>query len=452
LLLTPLLAGCAVFDLLRVHESQRIMAKFGLVGGTVSAQDSADSWLVVLIASLPCDEDWSALRDAVARGENPAASGDYRLQVAFEHARDRLELVSHTVLHRPGRWYSRLAPGCYAVGAFQDLNRDRRYQSEPALTPLDPERLIELAPGQRVDSLQLSIPTDGRFAAESLDPLAMQTARLEVRSQEDQVFVSLDEVAVEGDVVDLADARFGQENGKLGFIDVYDFAWKVGPGVYFLEPYSAEKIPVLFVHGAEGYPQQFSKLIASLDRTRFQPWFLFYPSGARLEAVAHSLTELVMRLESRYDFAKMAVVAHSMGGLVSRAFLLEHHERVEDDPIGPFVSYSTPWGGLASARAGVEKSPVVIDSWRDVADDSEFLRTIFYQGPDSMQPRDLPKSISYHLIFGVEDQTISVPSAIRWQVVREAKNRWPLPYGHVDILDSPEASLLLNEILADYAD
>ena len=52
----------------------------------------------------------------------------------------------------------------------------------------------------------------------------------------------------------------------------------------------------------------------------------------------------------------------------------------------------------------------------------------------------------------MEDRTIAVPSAIRWQVVREAKNRWPLPYGHVEILDSPEASLLLNEILLDYAD
>jgi hypothetical protein len=52
----------------------------------------------------------------------------------------------------------------------------------------------------------------------------------------------------------------------------------------------------------------------------------------------------------------------------------------------------------------------------------------------------------------VNDQTIAVPSAIRWQVVREAVHCWPLPYGHVDILVSPEASLLLNEILEGYAD
>jgi hypothetical protein len=339
------------------------------------------------------------------RGEDPSRSSDPGLKAGFERAREKFQLVSHTVLQRPGRWYTGLAPGCYAVGAFQDLNRDRRYSDEPALRVMHPDRLLELAPGQRVESLELVIPAGGRFSLDELDPMARQTADLAVRSHEDQTFVSLDQVAVEGQVVDLADPKFGE-----------------------------------------------AKLIAGLDRSRFQPWFFFYPSGARLEPLAHFLTERVTRLQAEHGFDKMAVVAHSMGGLVSRAFLLEHHARVESDPIGLFISYSTPWEGVASAREGVERSPVVIDSWRDVAAGSDFLRAIFYRDPDAKAPRDLPEGISYHLIFGVEDQTIAVPSAIRWQVVREAANRWPLPYGHVDILDSPEASLLLNEILADYAD
>jgi len=405
--------------------------------------------MVVLIASVPCDEDWSALRDAVARGEHPSQSTDPELRSAFERARGKLQLVSHTLLQRPGRWYTGLTPGCYAVGAFQDLNRDQRYTDEPALAVLHPERLVELAAGQRMDALRLVIPRDGRLAVGSLDPMARQTADLAVRSHEDQTFVSLDQVAVEGKVVDLAEPRFGEASGRLGFIDVYDFAWKLGPGVYFLEPYDPNKIPVLFVHGAEGYPQQFGQLINGLDRTRFQPWFFFYPSGARLEAVAHFLTERIARLEARYGFQKMAVVAHSMGGLVSRGFILEHHERVESDTLRLFVSYSTPWEGVASAKMGVERSPVVIDSWRDVAEGSGFIQTLFFEGEDAKQPRHLPNPIAYHLVFGVKDETISVPSAIRWQAVREARDRWPLPYGHVDILSSPEASLLLNEMLAE---
>jgi pimeloyl-ACP methyl ester carboxylesterase len=156
-------------------------------------------------------------------------------------------------------------------------------------------------------------------------------------------------------------SKFSEANELTDFFDVYDFAWKLGPGVYFLEPYARDKIPVLFVHGAEGYPQLFAKLIEGLDRTRFQPWFFFYPSGARLEAIAHFLTERIARLEDRYGFPKLAVVAHSMGGLVSRAFLLELRGSRTTDRL--FVSYSTPWEGRLRA-GGVEKSPVVIDSWR----------------------------------------------------------------------------------------
>ena len=309
-----LLTGCIALDLAKTRESQNTLAEYAYVGGTVAAADARDGWLVVLIASAPCDEDWSALRDAAARGEDPAQSADPDLRAALARARQHLRLADHQVLQRPGRWFTRLAPGCYTVGAFEDLNRDGRYRDEPALAMLNPTRMLELAAGERVDALALVIPSEGRFAVDSIDPAAQQTRQLTVRSQDDQVFVSLDAVAVDGKVADLMDPAFGEASGKLGYYDVYTFAWTLGPGIYFLEPYDPHKIPVLFVHGAEGYPQQFSKLIAGLDRKRFQPWFFFYPSGAGLAAVAHFLSEQVERLEQRFGFEQMAVVAHSMGG------------------------------------------------------------------------------------------------------------------------------------------
>jgi pimeloyl-ACP methyl ester carboxylesterase len=445
-------SGCVLLDLAKTRESQQAMAQYGYVGGKVAAADGGDEWLVVLIARLPCDDDWSLVRKAVRRGEDPARSADPRLHAAFAHARDDLDLVDHVLLQHPGSWYTRLAPGCYAVGAFEDSDRDTHYKDEPALRVVHPDRLIELGPGQRIDALDLVIPADGRFAIDELDPFARQTRDLTVRSHEDQVFVSLDSVAVSGAVADLADPRFGAKSGKLGYYDVYTFSWKLGPGIYFLEPFDPEKIPVLFVHGAEGYPQQFAKLIEGLDRARFQPWFLFYPSGARLDAIAHFASAKLADLELRLGFERMAVVAHSMGGLVSRAFILEHHDRVDADSIGLFVSISTPWEGVASARAGVERSPVVVDAWRFVAAGSPFLHELFFQDEGQGTQRHLPDAITHHLIFGVNDQTIAVPSAIRWQVVREAGDRWPLAYGHVDILSSPEASLLLNEILARWSE
>jgi pimeloyl-ACP methyl ester carboxylesterase len=441
-------SGCVVGDLWRTRESERALAAYGWIGGSVEPADGSEGWLVVLVAQAPCDEDWSLVRDALARGDAAAASADPQRSTALERGRGKMRIVQHVVLERPGAWYARLAPGCYAVGAFEDLDRDYRYRDEPALAPVHADRLIELAAGARREGLALVIPRDGRFGVEAFDPLAEQARALAVRAHDDQVFASLDAVAVDGQVASLADPRFGEESGRLGFFDIHAFAWRLGPGIYFLDAYDPAKVPVLFVHGAMGFPQNFDALIAGLDRTRFQPWVFFYPSGARLEAVAHFLAEQVARLGLRHGFERMAVVAHSMGGLVARAFILAYHERARRDPIELFVSYSTPWEGVASAGQGVERSPVIVPSWRDVAPGSAFLRGLFFADPERTRPRRLPGQVAHQLIFGVRDETISVPSAVSWPAVREARERWPLPYGHVEILSSPEASQLLNESLA----
>ena len=55
--------------------------------------------------------------------------------------------------------------------------------------------------------------------------------------------------------------------------------------------------------------------------------------------------------------------------------------------------------------------------------------------------------MAYYLIFGVEDKTVPVSSQVRWEAARDARERWPLAYDHTAILESPEASQLLNEIL-----
>jgi pimeloyl-ACP methyl ester carboxylesterase len=234
----------------------------------------------------------------------------------------------------------------------------------------------------------------------------------------------------------------------LGYFDPFGFMWKTGPGIYFLEPYDPDRIPILFVHGAMGYPQEFKELIESLDRERYQPWFAFYPSGASLRGVSSFLTQLVMRLRLQHGFETLVVVAHSMGGLVSRSFILEHHERVRRDTVRVFVSISTPWGGIASAEKGVQRSPIVVPSWRDVASNSEFIREIFFLDPESMTTRrHLPEQVSFHLLFGVEDRTIAARSASRWEALRDAEERWPLAYDHKAILSSPEAATLLGEIL-----
>jgi pimeloyl-ACP methyl ester carboxylesterase len=348
----------------------------------------------------------------------------------------------------------RVVPGCYGVFAFEDANENGHYDAEPGLSAASPDRFFELGTGQRQDVPDLAIPADGRLAVDAADPTSEQVLGLVARSQEEQLLVSLQSVAVEGERADLSDPRFGAQSARLGYFDPLGFGWQVGPGVYFLEDYDPHKIPVLFVHGALGHPSEFESLVKGLDRTHYQPWFFFYPSGARLSSVSELLSQLVTRLRLRLRFARLAVVAHSMGGLVARSFILKHHEEAREDPVELFVAISTPWDGSEAAQsANREPSPLFpasmrVPMWQDIATNSAFLNHLFFvDGEPAKGERPLPPGLEFDLLFGVLDRTISLSSAARWEAVRQARERWPLVEDHTSILRSPDASKLLGGIL-----
>lgn len=439
-------AGCIALDLAGARRANRAVAQFAHLSGNVSTQAPSEHPLVVLIVRIDC-ADWRQARAVIESLPKPLPAVPPPELVALREE-GHWQLVAHVVRERPGFWFTRVAPGCYGVGAFEDVDEDGRYRDEPALPVGNPTRIFEVAAGDRREGVDLLIPPDGRLAIDAADPVALQVRDLKVRGQGEQLFASLDAVAVEGQVAELSDPRFGAENGRLGYFDFMRFEWTVGPGIYFLEEFEPDKIPVLFVHGALGTPRDFGALIDGLDRARYQPWLFFYPSGVRLSAVSEFLSQLVTRLRLRLRVDELVVVAHSMGGLVARSFILKHHEEARQDPVKLFVAISTPWGGVRSAERGVARSPIVVPSWRDIATDSEFLDDIFFvRSEKGSEPRPLPRGLAFHLLFGVRDRTISLASAARWEAVREAADRWPLAYDHVDILSSPEARTLLGEIL-----
>ena len=443
------LTSCALVDLAKVRETERLEARYARVSGTVSPGDVDAEWLVVFMARVECDADWALLRRRAGDGALASRKESWSAEdrALLERVGHKAVIAEHVVLQRPGPWWVELAPGCYGVGAFADLDRNFRYDDEPALAAVsDVRRLLELSAGDEVDGLELVIDSGTRLV-DGLDLLRQQIRSTELRSHGEQMLVSVSQVSVEGEVLPLSDARFGKDSGRLGYYEIFRFLWEVRPGIYFLEEYDPGREPVLFVHGALGYPQEFEALIGALDRSRFQPWVALYPSGAELEAVAEYFARVVTNLRLRLGFDSLAVVAHSMGGLVARELILKHHAVALGDPIDRFVSISTPWGGVPSAATGAEVSPFVVPSWRDVRPDSAFLEGLFFEAADRPQRRRLPDGVAFHLLFSVKDETIPLTSAIRWEALREARDRWPLPYGHADVLKSPEAARLLAEIL-----
>jgi pimeloyl-ACP methyl ester carboxylesterase len=409
--------GC-VF--LGVREQQQEIEALARLGGLVSTvQPSAHPLVVLLVRS---------------EGESQS-------------------LFDHFVVEGGARWAFVVSPGVYSLGAFEDANENLAYDpGERALRPQAGPRFV-LASGQHLDGVELRIPDESADVAGPIDIAALQA-----RTAHEQLGLSLGQLSVEGEVVSLDDPRFDPANGTLGLWRPLDFVLDVGPGIYFVEEHAPGKVPVLFVHGIDGTPRQFGPLVERLDRDRFQAWLYYYPSGGHLDGVSDHLRELVAELAVRHRVDRLCVVAHSMGGLVARSFILKHAASGARPPVILFASISTPWEGHAAAQKGVEHAPVVVYSWRDVAPGSEFLDALFFEDPGARTTRRrLPGSLPYHLLFGHRrdgswpgpsgDGVVTEASQLRAEAQEEAVGLRGFDEDHTSILASDRVSAYLDEAL-----
>ncbi len=109
--------------------------------------------------------------------------------------------------------------------------------------------------------------------------------------------------------------------------------------------------PVLFVHGLAGHPGNFGPMrtyFRLLGRTR--TWSFGLPSGARVPEMAEALHEYIEALARANGLdgdGAFDIVAHSMGGLVTRHALREQAFRRR---VSAVVTLGTPHGGTWAAR------------------------------------------------------------------------------------------------------
>lgn len=170
-------------------------------------------------------------------------------------------------------------------------------------------------------------------------------------------------------------------------------------GFFFgLEEYDSSKTIVLFVHGISGTPRNWKFMVEGLDRSRFQPFFFYYPSGLPLDKLGSLLANVIENLDadSKRNRRKIVLAAHSMGGLVALSAIDKLGEMGASSILAMYLSFSTPYGGNDSARTGVENAPLVIPAWRDIATGSEFL--------GNLSQRPFPKELPFNLFFTYQDQ------------------------------------------------
>jgi len=422
-------SGCM---LARARKDQQQIAGLGRIDGRVETEHASEHPLMVVLL--------------------PASNMD-------ASTRDEFEIVDHFFRERAGDYVFIVAPGTYLLAAFEDVNKDGNYDpDEPLLNPLEigPDgeehyKTFDVAAGQ-AQTFNLLIPTEGR-GVKSVDA-PINITGVQARSLQGQAWTSLGQLLTKGAVADLLDERFGPASGQLGLWEPLNALIQVGGGIFFTEPYDPNRIPVLFVHGISGYPQEFREIIDALDHDTFQAWFYFYPSGMRLESLAKWGAETMRKLQIRHGFNEFAVVAHSMGGLVSRSLILQHESLRERGDAAIFLTISTPWGGHQSAEKGVKRSPVIVKSWIDIAPSSDFLKNLFWRegAPDS--PRTLPDQTAFHMLWGFggpdnnTDGVVSIASQQRTEAQDQASSNRSYAENHASILKSDEVKARINTILA----
>lgn len=341
-----------------------------------------------------------------------------------------LKRISYVTADQDGGYSFRVAPGTYVVGAFADSNKDNHYQDNELGDVYGKPNLIKVVANQVVTA-NVVIKTNFKKQI-AYDPYDF-----------DQTHLSLKNI---GKVVSLDDDRFKQENGSLGLWRPIDFLKDYGAGLFLLQKYNNKKIPVIFVHGANGGSDDWKTIITSMNNNRFQPWVYNYPSGMRLDGVSSYLNRAVDELQNKYNMNKIYVVSHSMGGLVMRSFLVKYHKNHPEQfkKIKFAMTINSPMMGMGSAGSGVKYSPILVPSWRDITPESLFLKTI--------HAWQWPKNLPYHLVFSYmsgdgDDGVVDLESQIPLKLQLEATRVYGFNASHAGILKDEAFIKHFNQIL-----
>lgn len=343
------------------------------------------------------------------------------------HTQGSLEIVDYAMLARPGRYSFFVDPANrYRVIAFEDTDGDRLYDPDERLGAWNGFADVAAADGQVLE-LHVDI-TSG--VPGPLPEVQMPTG--------DSRSLHI------GDVLPLSDPRFGPENGRRGMWEPLAFMREVGGGLFLTEPHRGGRTPVVLVHGMTGYPQEFEEIVASLDAARFEPWLVQYPSGWELEPVADYVARGLVELSHALEVERVCLVAHSMGGVVSRRTLAFLAERGHPELVRGFVTLASPLGGIPGAAAGASFSPIQVPSWHSLVPDGPFM-TGQYVAP-------LSRGTRYALFFAFDgehggDGVVPLTSQLRAEAQAEAALVRGFHTTHTGILEDRAAlAAVLSEL------
>jgi pimeloyl-ACP methyl ester carboxylesterase len=208
---------------------------------------------------------------------------------------------------------------------------------------------------------------DGRWVPDSID------LRIHDPNRVSTVEIAGRRVPLEADYTAAFAQTLGQKAtiGRAGFAGLFRVNdWSERGGLFMLEPFDPNRIPVVMVHGLVSSPLTWREMVNDLwsdpaIRSRYQFWFFFYPTGKPFPVSADFFRRELAAVRAECDpdgtsdvLDRMVLVGHSMGGLVSRLALTD-----PGDVLWRSVS-DTPF-----------------DELRLVDEDRELFRRVFFSPP-----------------------------------------------------------------------
>ena len=419
-------AGCLFLLKLIVPALLLLPALTGCSYLTIPAKDDVISWPLIHKGK----NDAPVYNSAVIKGRITGAPNDTSTIIVAQPAAVNWALTDWLAVNASGSFMLYLPEGRYHLYSFTDYDRDGIYRADELSgvygsfsSPTEiAVRENELVTGIVIPAGQLNGHTT-LLPMESAIPKTADIVR---------------QMTYNGQVLKIYHEYFSAENAQTGYWRPSSFLKALGAHIYLTEEYDPRKIPVLFVHGTEGSPHNWIYLYLRMDRSRYQPWFFYYPSGIRLSLAAALLNEELRELHQKYGFQKMGLVAHSVGGLASRSFLTRFARNDDLHFIKLFITFATPWSGFNAADASQIITHKSIPVWVDLGTQSPFIKATL--------TRRLPEGVRHYIFYGSKD-TLCGNKALDERATAGAVETFAFDSDHTSILSDRKASLTFNELL-----
>lgn len=150
-------------------------------------------------------------------------------------------------------------------------------------------------------------------------------------TRDDYVEIGEKKIPIESDFTMPIAYRLSHEttyDSVMAMLNTRDYEKK--QGLFFLQPFDPNKIPIVFIHGLMSSPYTWVEMFNTLFvdpslHKKYQFWFYCYPTGDPIIVNADRLRQTLLRTKSILDpvgdnvyFNQMVLVGHSMGGILTK--------------------------------------------------------------------------------------------------------------------------------------